>query len=107
MPEFIPVCRASDIPDPGKRTVVVQDRIVVVFRVDNEFFCLDDVCTHDGGPLGEGTLQNHSITCPRHGARFDIRTGQVLCMPATEPTTAHDVKVQEDQVFVRLTDPDA
>ena len=65
----------SDLLDPGKRLVEVDDRLVVLFHLDGEFFCLDDVWTHDGGPLGEGCLEDHGIACPRHGARFDILYG--------------------------------
>lgn len=102
MSEFVPVVRASDIPDPGKQVFAVDDRIVVLFRVGGEFFCLDDVCTHDEGPLGEGDLEDHAIACPRHGAKFDIRTGDALTMPATEPTLKHEVKVEGGMVYVRV-----
>ena len=56
---------------------------VGLFHVGGEFYCIDDVCTHDGGPLSEGKLEDHAIACPRHGAKFDIRTGKALTMPAT------------------------
>ena len=54
MADFVKVAQVSDLPDPGKRLVEVDDRLVVLFHLGGEFFCLDDVCTHDGGPLGEG-----------------------------------------------------
>lgn len=104
MSDFITVCKTSDVPDPGRKTVEVDDRLVVLFHVGGQFYCLDDVCTHDGGPLGSGTLDDHQIACPRHGARFDIRTGRPLTMPATEPTPSHDVRIDGDQVSVRLRD---
>lgn len=104
MSEFVPVAKVSEIPDPGKTTVEVADRLVVVFHVAGQFYCLDDVCTHDGGPLGEGTLCDHAIACPRHGAQFDIRSGKVLTMPATVATVAHEVKVEGQEVYVRLRD---
>ena len=102
MSDFVKVAQISDLPDPGKQLVEVEDRLVVLFHVGGEFFCLDDVCTHDGGPLGEGRLDDHSIACPRHGAQFDIRTGKALTMPATEDTVAHEVRVEGNDVFVRL-----
>lgn len=102
MPEFVRVASAKDFPDPGKQLLEVDDRLVVLFHVAGSFYCLDDVCTHDGGPLAEGQLCGHEIACPRHGAKFDIRTGRALTMPATENTVAHDVKVEGDQVFVRI-----
>ncbi len=104
MPEFIKVAKTSDIPDPGKQLLEVDDHLVVLFHVGGTFTCLEDVCTHDGGTLGDGELEGNSIACPRHGAKFDITDGKVLSMPATEGTTAHVVKVDGDDVFVQLND---
>ena len=75
--------KSSDIPDPGKKLVEVDERLVVLFHVGGQFYAIDDVCTHDGGPLGEGELEGFTIACPRHGAKFDIRDGRALTMPAT------------------------
>lgn len=102
MGDFVPVAKVTDLPDPGKQLLELDERIVVLFHVGGQFYCLDDVCTHDGGPLGEGLLCDHTIACPRHGARFDVRTGQALTMPATQATVAHEVKVDGDTVYVRL-----
>jgi 3-phenylpropionate/trans-cinnamate dioxygenase ferredoxin subunit len=104
MPNFLPVADASSIPDPGKQLLEIEDRVVVLFHVGGQYFCIDDVCTHDGGPLGEGELCDHTIACPRHGAKFDIRTGKALTMPATQDTVAHEVKIEDGKVFVRLRD---
>ncbi len=90
--------------DPGKMVVEVEDRLVALFHVAGQFYAIDDLCTHDGGPLAEGELQGYTIICPRHGARFDIRTGAVLCMPATRDTIVHEVKVEEGQVYVRVNE---
>ena len=100
--EYIEVADAGEIPDPGRKLVEIDDRLVVVLHVGGEFFCIDDVCTHDGGPLGEGTLEGYQIACPRHGAKFDVRTGEALTMPATQPTAAHEVKVEGGAVYVKL-----
>lgn len=100
--DFQPVAKLSELADPGRIVVEVDDRLLVLLRVSGEVFALDDVCTHDGGPLSEGDLDDHSIACPRHGAKFDIRTGAALTMPATRATKAHDVKVEGNQILVRL-----
>jgi metal-sulfur cluster biosynthetic enzyme len=76
-----------------------------LFRVGGEYFCLDDVCTHDGGPLSDGHLDDHAIACPRHGAKFDIRSGKALTMPATVDTASHEVKVEGDDILVRVCEP--
>lgn len=99
---FVPVARVSELPDPGKVLVEVDERLVALFHVGGQFYALDDVCTHDGGPLADGSLEDHTIACPRHGAKFCIRTGAALTMPATRATVAHEVKVEGDQVLVRL-----
>jgi 3-phenylpropionate/trans-cinnamate dioxygenase ferredoxin subunit len=106
MSEFVLVARAAEVPDPSSLLVEVDDRLVVLIHAAGHFYALDDVCTHDGGPLSEGPLDANegTIACPRHGAKFDIRTGAALTMPATKPTIAHEVKVEGDQVFVRLRD---
>ena len=102
MSDFIRVARVSDIPDPGKITLEVSDRLLVLIKANGLFYCLDDVCTHDGGPLGEGTLSDGAIACPRHGAKFDVHTGKALTMPATEDTGSHEVKVIGEEVFLRI-----
>lgn len=105
MSDFIRVAKTTDLSDPGQSLLEVEDRIVVLFRVGGQFFCIDDVCTHDGGPLSEGRLDDYAIACPRHGAKFDIRSGKALTMPATVDTAAHEVKVEDDNVLVRLCQP--
>jgi 3-phenylpropionate/trans-cinnamate dioxygenase ferredoxin subunit len=104
MSEFTAVCKVSDVPDPGKMLVEVGDRLVALFHSGGKFWVIDDVCTHDGGPLAEGELDGFTIACPRHGAQFDIRTGRVLSMPATRDTVAHEVKVAGDEVLVKVNE---
>jgi 3-phenylpropionate/trans-cinnamate dioxygenase ferredoxin subunit len=99
---FQKVATLAQIGDPGKLLVEVDEQMVVLFRIGGEIWALDDVCTHDGGPLSEGQLENHSIACPRHGAKFDIRTGRALTMPATQPTLAHEVRIEGEDILVRL-----
>lgn len=102
MPDFVRAAKLSELDATDRLLVEVDDRIVALFKVDGEVFCIDDVCTHDGGPLSDGKLENHTIACPRHGAKFDIRTGKALTMPATVDTAAHDVKIEGDTIFVRI-----
>ncbi|MBM3998854.1 MAG: non-heme iron oxygenase ferredoxin subunit [Planctomycetes bacterium] len=98
---LVRVAGLGEIPDPGRRTIELGDHIAVLFHVGGEYYCIDDVCTHDGGPLGHGSRDGFAIVCPRHGAKFDIRTGKALTMPATVDTPTHEVEVTEDGVFVR------
>ncbi|REK15856.1 MAG: non-heme iron oxygenase ferredoxin subunit [Planctomycetota bacterium] len=104
MSAFVPVAKVSEIPDPGKQIVEIDERLVVVVHAGGHFYAIDDVCTHDGGPLGEGELDGLTIACPRHGAKFDVRDGRALTMPATRATAAHEVKIDGDTVLVKLAD---
>ena len=98
--DFAPVCRQDEVPDGGMKLCELGDRLVIVFRRGDNFYCLDDVCTHDGGTLSDGTIVGCQIACPRHGARFDIETGQAMTMPATQPTRAYPVRLEGAQVLV-------
>jgi 3-phenylpropionate/trans-cinnamate dioxygenase ferredoxin subunit len=102
MSEFVRVAKVSDVANKGKVILEVEDRMVVLLHINDQFFCIDDVCTHDGGPLGEGELRGFELACPRHGAKFDVRDGAALTMPATEATVVHEVKIEGDNVFVRI-----
>ena len=106
MSEFIAVATTSEVPDPGSALVEVDDRLVVLIHAAGHWYALDDVCTHDGGPLSDGPIDadQGTIACPRHGAKFDLNTGAAVTMPATKPTVAHEVKVEKDSVLVKLND---
>jgi 3-phenylpropionate/trans-cinnamate dioxygenase ferredoxin component len=104
MAEFVKVGVLSELPPGGKKLAEVDGRAIALFNVGGSLYAIDDVCTHDGGPLAEGTLEGCEIQCPRHGARFDVRTGQALCFPAFEPVTTHRVEVRGEDVFVALND---
>ena len=104
MSEFVKVATCSELPVGGKKLIELGDRAIALFNVDGKFYAIDDVCTHDGGPLAEGELNGCEIQCPRHGARFDVRTGKALCFPAFEPVATHTVDVRGDDVFVALRD---
>lgn len=105
MTDFVRVASASQFADPGRELVELDDRVLVLLKVDGRFYCLDDVCTHDGGPLSDGPLEGHELACPRHGAKFDIATGAALTMPATRATQAHEVMVDGNDVLVRICEP--
>jgi 3-phenylpropionate/trans-cinnamate dioxygenase ferredoxin subunit len=106
MTDFVPVAKTSEIPDPGSMLVEVGERLVVLIHAAGHFYALDDICTHDGGPLSEGPIDaaEKTIACPRHGAKFDIRNGAALTMPATKPTRSHEVKIDGAHILVRLRD---
>jgi 3-phenylpropionate/trans-cinnamate dioxygenase ferredoxin subunit len=100
MSEPIKVASFSEIEDGGRLSVIVDDIPALLLRVGETIYCIEDVCTHDGQPLTDGPLNGCEITCPRHGARFDIRTGAALCMPATEPVRTFDVELRGEEIWV-------
>ena len=104
MSSFVKVATRGRAAPGGKKLVEVDGRAIAVFNVDGAYYAIDDVCTHDGGPLAEGELIGCEIECPRHGARFDVRTGRPLCMPAIEPVAIHPIEVRGDDIYVAIED---
>jgi 3-phenylpropionate/trans-cinnamate dioxygenase ferredoxin component len=101
MSQLIKVATVDEIPVGGRKLVEVEGISIALFNLDGEFYAIEDMCTHDGGPLVEGVLLNgHEVMCPRHGARFDIRTGAALSFPAFEPTTSYAVQVNGNDVLL-------
>lgn len=101
MSDFIKVATVDEIPVGESKIVEVEEVSIALFNLDGEIYAIEDVCTHDGGPLGEGTIVNGcEVICPRHGARFDIRTGKALSFPAFEPTNSYAVRVEGNNVFI-------
>lgn len=97
---FVGVAKRSELADGGRLSVEVDGRAVLLFRIGDELYAVEDVCTHDGQPLTDGEFANGAIECPRHGARFDVRTGRALCMPAVEPVRVYQVRVVNDLIEV-------
>lgn len=97
---FVTVARAGEIPPGGVKVVHLDDVAVAVFNVGGTYYALEDVCTHDGGPLADGILDGDVVECPRHGARFCLRTGAVAALPAMAPVPTYAVKVEGDEIKV-------
>ena len=97
---FVTVAKVGEIPEGGVKLVRVDDQPVAVFNVGGEYYAIDDLCTHDGGPLAEGRLEGDVIECPRHGARFNVRTGAVLCLPAIAPVPTYAVRIEGDEIKI-------
>ena len=102
MGEFISVAKKGEIAPGQVRVVEARGTRIVLCNVAGEFFGVEDRCTHDNNPLGEGSLEGAEIECPRHGARFDVRTGAVTCLPAVIPIKTYAVRVQDDDVQVEV-----
>ena len=102
MSEFKTVAEADAIPPGTVREVTLGDDDIAVYNVEGEFFATTNVCTHDEAYLSDGELFGHVVECPLHGARFDVRTGKVLSLPAVYPLKTYEVRVEDGKVQVRI-----
>lgn len=100
--EFLTVARLDELPNGERKLVEVDGTPIVVFNIGGAYFAIADVCSHDSGPVGEGQVEGTEIECPRHGARFDLRTGKVLSLPAVVDIPAYPVRVQGDEIQIGL-----
>lgn len=101
MSDWVVVCRAAEMGPGEHRVVDVDGTNVAVFNLEGAYYAIEDVCTHDGGQLTGGVVEGGEIVCPRHGARFCIRTGEALTAPAYEPTATFPVRVEDGNLEVR------
>jgi 3-phenylpropionate/trans-cinnamate dioxygenase ferredoxin component len=104
--EFVSIGQATDIP-PGQRLFVDIDELsIVVFNLAEKFYAIADTCSHDNHPLGEGELEGLEIICPRHGARFDIRDGKAISLPAIVDIPSYPVRVNSGEIEVGIPSED-
>lgn len=97
------LARSNEIAPGTMRAVQVGTRNLLLFRdKDGAFYCLENRCSHADVALSEGCFEGHEITCSAHGARFDVRSGKNLCMPAVRPVKNYPVLERDGQVFVSL-----
>lgn len=100
---FVTVARASEIEPGTVRVVEVGGRSLCVgLTEDGEWGAIDNICTHDGGDLGEGELDESAVECPRHGGRFDLFTGRVLSLPPVMPVRTYATRLAGDEVQVEV-----
>jgi len=102
MTEWVKVSQVGDPPAGEVKVVRARELRIALANVEGEYYAVDDLCTHDGGPLDQGDVFDYEIECPRHGARFDIRSGKPLCLPAILPVKTYPVRVEGDEVQIEL-----
>ena len=100
--EFIAVAKIGDVEDGDRLYIEIDDQELVVFNLAGEYFAIGDVCSHDDGPLGEGEIEDYEVICPRHGARFDVRSGQVTALPAVTDIPAYPVRVSGEDIEIGI-----
>lgn len=102
MADYVKVATTNEV-DPGQaRLVDVKGKQIALFNIDGQFFALDNTCTHKGGPLEEGTVSGHEVTCPWHGSVFDVRTGEVIRPPAQRAVARYGIRVTGTDVEVEV-----
>ena len=104
MTEFIKVAAQDELEEGGLLAVEVDGEPICLAKVDGRVYAFTDNCTHISGPLNEGDLEGCVLTCPWHGAQFDVRTGKVLRGPARQNILTYPVKVEDESILISLPD---
>lgn len=100
--DFVRVASTKDIlPSQMKAVDLDGSQNICIANIDGKYYAIDNICTHEGGPLADGTLEGYEVECPWHGSKFDMRTGVVTNPPATEPEATYEVKVDGDNILIR------
>jgi nitrite reductase/ring-hydroxylating ferredoxin subunit len=102
MPAYVRVAKSSEIQPGTAKRIEAGDKLIALFNLDGVFHAIDDTCTHRGGPLSEGILSGNEVTCPWHGAVFDVTTGEVISPPAPLGVATYPVRIAGDDVEVEI-----
>jgi 3-phenylpropionate/trans-cinnamate dioxygenase ferredoxin subunit len=102
--EFVKVCRENDVAEGSIKNFNVDGKSIALARYKGAIYAVDDVCTHDGGDLGGGDIIDGQVQCPRHGARFDLKTGEATQMPAVMGIKTYRVKIEDGDVLIASED---
>jgi 3-phenylpropionate/trans-cinnamate dioxygenase ferredoxin subunit len=100
--EYVAIGNSDTLSDGERLFVELGDKAIVVFNIKGEYYAIGDVCSHDEGPLGDGDMEAFEITCPRHGALFDIRTGKALQLPAVMDIPVYPVRERNGQIEIGI-----
>ncbi|MBI1953491.1 MAG: non-heme iron oxygenase ferredoxin subunit [Candidatus Omnitrophica bacterium] len=102
MPKFVKVATTSEIPPGGAKCVEPEGKMIALFNLGGSFYAIDNSCTHVGGPLAEGAVDGEAVECPWHGARFNIKSGDVLSAPAGENVLSYKVRVSGSDIEIEV-----
>lgn len=102
MGKWVRVAGPNEVPVGHAKVVLAEGQRLALSNVEGSYFAIEDLCTHDGGPLGEGELLGQLLECPRHGARFDVKTGRPVTLPAIVPVKTFPVKVTGEEIWVEI-----
>lgn len=104
--EFHPVAKTADLDDDEAVQVLVDGQEIAIYNLGGEFFATDDICTHAYASLADGYVENGQIECPLHGGCFDIKTGKAATAPCTVDLKTYEVKIDGDDILVRIPSGD-
>lgn len=99
--DFVKVADTDEILPSQMKEVEVDGQSILIANVNGKYYAIGSICTHEGGPLADGTIHNYEVECPWHGSKFDVRTGEVTSLPATEPEPSYEIKVESNQILVK------
>src|ERR671913_17642 len=99
--DFVEVANTEDIQSSQMKEVEVNGQNICVVNVEGKYYAIGSICTHEGGPLADGTLEGYEVECPWHNSKFDVRTGEVISPPASEPEPAYEVKVDGNSILIK------
>ena len=100
--EYVEIAPADQLPQGERMYLEADGRQIVIFNMAGKLFAIGDVCSHDNGPVGDGEIEGDEIICPRHGGRFDIRTGKATSLPAVEDIPSYPVRVVDGMIQLGL-----
>jgi 3-phenylpropionate/trans-cinnamate dioxygenase ferredoxin subunit len=100
--DYVEIAPADQLTDGERFFVELGGKSIVLFNLAGKLFAIGDVCSHDNGPVGDGEIEENEIICPRHGARFDIRTGKATSLPAIVDIPAYPVRVVEGMIQIGI-----
>jgi len=100
--EFLEIAPADQLPEGERLYIEVGGKQIVLFNLAGKLFAIGDICSHDNGPVGDGEIEENEIICPRHGGRFDIRSGKATSLPAVVNIPAYPVRVVEGMIEIGM-----
>ncbi|MEA1979762.1 MAG: non-heme iron oxygenase ferredoxin subunit [candidate division Zixibacteria bacterium] len=104
MSKFKKVATTADVPTGEMKAFHIGHNQIIICNIEGKFYALLDECTHDSAPISSGNIQNNEVVCPRHGARFEIKSGAVKAPPALVPLDTYEVKIDGNDIYVKLED---
>jgi glycine betaine catabolism B len=102
--DFVKVANTNDIQPSHMKEVQLDGQNICLVNVEGKYYAINNICTHEGGPLADGTLEGYEVECPWHGSKFDVRTGEVKEPPASEPEPTYQVKLDGSNVLIKKQD---